>query len=126
MTTTTNSNIFRNQVRLYVIQSIDEICTIQDVHTEFKKWYGQHEQKIKPSVWGAFEYWLMCLPNVINVEYRTYQMEELVLQWFTDANIDFKPKKNFDYSKYFLYLVTKEFFYLLDHPNKLKELSASI
>ena len=122
MTTTTNSNIFRNQVRKYVLNAIEEPHTIQSTHEEFLNWYSHHEQKQHPNIQKAFMYWLMCLPSAMSVEYRNFEMKELLEKWFTNANIPWKPKKNFDYPEYFLYLVTKEFFYLLNHPKKLEEL----
>lgn len=119
--TTTNSKQFRNPIRKYVLLSIDEICTVQDVHDEFIKWYDIHNRRNHPNVWEAFQYWLMCLPHVITVKYDNYAMEEQVKEWFLEAGMEWKPKKNFDYAKYYLYLLTKEFFWLCLNKERIEE-----
>lgn len=122
MTTTTNSNLFRNQVRKYVLNAIEEPYTVHSTHEEFQNWYNHYEKRHQPNLQKAFAYWLMCLPTAMSVHYEDYRMEQTVQSWFENAGMEWRPKKNFDYSAYFLYLVSKEFFYLYVNPEKIQAL----
>lgn len=121
---TTNSNVFRNQVQRHVLNSIEEPATLQDVLEDFNNWYSRHEQRQHPNRQEAFQNWLMCLPTSMSVYYQDALMEDAVQRWFETAEIPFNKKKNFDYPQYYLYLVSKEFFHLLDNPKKVERLAS--
>jgi hypothetical protein len=115
----TTTKCFKDQIRGHIFEILDDEYTkelpeqLQNVIDGFRNWWTGYEQKRNPNMYGAFTDWFLGLPSEINVEYRHFAIEEIVVSWFNACDEEYKQPK--DESKtYDLYyhLVTREFYAL--------------
>jgi hypothetical protein len=120
LTMRTTKKEFKAVIQEHILNSVlDEgYDTLKDqlqaVIEEFKNCYGPYEQKRKPNLQEAFIDWSLGLPTVFNIEYRNFEITELVKSWFTACGETYKEPKD-DEKTYNLYywLVYREFNTLL-------------
>jgi hypothetical protein len=122
----TTKKEFKVQIQDHIINSVlsDEYGDtikeqLQAVIDNFKDYYGKYEQKRKPNIQEAFIDWSLGLPSSFNIEYRNFEIQELIKTWFNTAGETYKEPKD-DQKTYDLYywLVYRELNNLLKQ-NKL-------
>jgi hypothetical protein len=105
----TTKKEFKVQIQDHIINSVlsDEYGDtikeqLQAVIDGFKNWYSVYEQKRKPNIQEAFIDWALGLPSEFNIEYRHFEIQELIKTWFTTAGETYKEPKD-DQKTYDLY-----------------------
>jgi methionyl-tRNA synthetase len=112
----TTKKEFKVQIQDHIINSVlsDEYGDtikeqLQAVIDNFKDYYGAYEQKRKPNIQEAFIDWALGLPSAFNIEYRNFEIQELIKTWFTIAGETYKePKDDQKHTIYIIGLVFRE------------------
>lgn len=112
----TNRNSFRDQVRKYVLDNIEERSVI-DLVEQFKSEAGYSQNiRLKGTLQNAFIEWLKGLPTNVSFDFTNFEIENLLKEWFTNADMVYKENGNFtDNYYYFLY---REIAYLFEKETK--------
>lgn len=112
----TNRNSFRDQVRKYVLDNIEERSVI-DLVEQFKSEAGYSQNiRLKGTIQNAFIEWLKGLPTNVSFDFVNFEIENLLKEWFTNADMVYKENANFtDNYYYFLY---REIAYLFEKETK--------
>lgn len=113
---TTTKKAFRDQVRSYILDNIEE-RNIIDLVEQFKSEAGYYMNiRLKGTVQNAFIEWLKGLPTGVYFYFSNYEIENLLKEWFENADMEYKENVNFtDNYYYFLY---KEIAYLFENETK--------
>jgi hypothetical protein len=105
----TNNKEFKVQIQDHIINSIlSDECgdtlkeQLQAVIDGFNNWYSPYEKKRQSNIQEAFTDWAMCLPSEFNIEYRNFEIQELIKTWFNTAGETYKEPKD-DQKTYDLY-----------------------
>jgi hypothetical protein len=96
----------------------EEHFQLQALIDGFNNWYNEYEQKRHPNRWDAMQDWFQGLPSEINIEYRLYEIEQLLVKWFDNMGEHYKLPKD-DSKSYNLYyrLVMRELGYMFRQHN---------
>jgi hypothetical protein len=75
------NKIVVNRIRHSINTSIETNFTASDVLEAFEQWYGPYEQKRTPNRQAAFIEWLRCLPNIIDIPFSDYDIQNTLDTW---------------------------------------------
>lgn len=115
---------FKSQVQEHIRSILcdeyhqEEKQQLQALIDGFTNWYNDYEQKRTPNRWDAMQEWFQCLPSEINIEYRLYEIEQILVKWFDNMGEHYKLPKD-DSKSYNLYyrLVMRELGYMFRQHN---------
>ena len=111
----TTRNVFKNQVRKHIEEILNDEHTtdlkeqLQNTVDSFYNWYSGYEQKRNPNIWDAMHSWFMGLPSAINVEYRHFEISNILKQWIEKSWEFYKETDGQKEQKVYLFLITREF-----------------
>lgn len=112
---TTTKKAFRDQVRSYILDNIEDNNIIELVD-QYKRENSPKQIKGFSDIQNAFIYWLQGLPTGVNFYFTNFEIENLLKEWFKNADMEYKEKEDFtDNYYYFLY---KEIAYLFEKETK--------
>lgn len=112
---TTTKKAFRDQVRSYILDNIEDNNIIELVN-QYKRENSPKQIKGFSDIQNAFIYWLQGLPTGVNFYFTNFEIENLLKEWFKNADMEYKEKEDFtDNYYYFLY---KEIAYLFEKETK--------
>lgn len=112
---TTTKKAFRDQVRSYILDNIEDNNIIELVD-QYKRENSPKQIKGFSDIQNAFIYWLQGLPTGVNFYFSNFEIENLLKEWFKNADMEYKEKEDFtDNYYYFLY---REIAYLFEKETK--------
>lgn len=112
---TTTKKAFRDQVRSYILDNIEDNNIIELVN-QYKRENSPKQIKGFSDIQNAFIYWLQGLPTGVNFYFSNFEIENLLKEWFKNADMEYKEKEDFtDNYYYFLY---REIAYLFEKETK--------
>lgn len=112
---TTTKKAFRDQVRSYILDNIEDNNIIELVD-QYKRENSPKQIKGFSDIQNAFIYWLQGLPTGVNFYFTNFEIENLLKEWFKNADMEYKEKEDFtDNYYYFLY---REIAYLFEKETK--------
>ncbi|WP_336682876.1 hypothetical protein [Enterococcus casseliflavus] len=112
---TTTKKAFRDQVRSYILDNIEDNNIIELVN-QYKRENSPKQIKGFSDIQNAFIYWLQGLPTGVNFYFTNFEIENLLKEWFKNADMEYKEKEDFtDNYYYFLY---REIAYLFEKETK--------
>lgn len=112
---TTTKKAFRDQVRSYILDNIEDNNIIELVD-QYKRENSPKQIKGFSDIQNAFIYWLQGLPTGVNFYFTNFEIENLLKEWFKNAAMEYKEKEDFtDNYYYFLY---REIAYLFEKETK--------
>lgn len=112
---TTTKKAFRDQVRSYILDNIEDNNIIELVN-QYKRENSPKQIKGFSDIQNAFIYWLQGLPTGVDFYFSNFEIENLLKEWFKNADMEYKEKEDFtDNYYYFLY---REIAYLFEKETK--------
>lgn len=110
--TTTTKNIFRNQVREYVLNNIDFSSITELVETCKQETYSPRPE----SGFSKMINWLQGLPTNVYFAFDNDEQREVASQWFENCGDSLDERFTSDD---FYYWITKEIAYLFSQENEI-------
>ena len=109
----TSNNVFRNEVKAYIIQALSTDETsylpnqLQDTVNAFNDYDSPYNQRKIPNKQARFIDWLQGLPSEIYITPYNHEQELLMEEWFTNCEQPYKSQK--DPSQHFYYFIADNF-----------------